>query len=352
MTDQPFHAITSPPRDYWPTHGWRTADPAEQGMDSDLLARAVDHLTADYPHFDSLIIARHGLIVAEQYSGKSGRDVLHNLKSVTKSVLSILIGIALDTGDITSLDDTLGQIFADQFTSGSDPQKRAITIRHLLALRSGLDWKEYGPSTVQMTASPNWVNFVLKQPVIHEPGKFHNYSTGDTQLLSAVLQRLTGMSALDFADLYLFDPLGITRRVWPADPQGTTIGGSELALAARDMAKIGYLMLNQGMWEGQSIVSADWVKLSTMRHSLVIPAAAKDCPEVGYGYLWWLRPQGDYASFLAVGFGGQFITVIPALDLVVVLTGDLKTAPETFGDNRMLCFFDLVEDYVVTAGKE
>jgi CubicO group peptidase (beta-lactamase class C family) len=317
-----------------------------------MITRAAEHLAAEYPHFDSLIIVRHGVIVTERYSGASGRDVLHNLKSVTKSVLSILIGIALDTGDVGSLDDSLGQIFAEYFTSGSDPQKRVITIRHLLALRSGLQWEEYGPSTVQMTASPNWINFVLNQPVIHEPGKVHNYSTGDTQLLSAILQRLTGMSALDFADLYLFGPLGITRRTWPADPQGVTVGGSELSLAARDMAKIGYLMLNSGAWAGQSIVSADWVRLSTQRHSLVIPAAAKNCPEVGYGYLWWLRPQAEYDSFLAVGYGGQFITVIPALDLVVVLTGDLKTAPETFGDNRMLCLFDFVQDYVVPAVRD
>lgn len=342
MTDQPT-------RDYWPTDGWRESNPDEQGLDSAMISRAAEHLTEQYPHFDSLIIVRHGVIVTEQYSGSSGRDVLHNLKSVTKSVLSILTGIALDTGDLGGLDDTLGQIFPDYFTSGSDAQKRTITIRHLLALRSGLDWQEYGPSTVQMTASPNWINTVLKQPVIHEPGKVHNYSTGDTQLLSAVLQRLTGMSALEFADLYLFRPLGITRRTWPADPQGITIGGSELSLAARDMAKIGYLMLNRGTWADQSIIPADWVQLSTQRHSLVIPSAAKDCPEVGYGYLWWLRPQGEHDSFLAVGFGGQFITVIPALDLIVVLTGDLKTAPETFGDNRMLCLFDFVQDYVVPA---
>jgi CubicO group peptidase (beta-lactamase class C family) len=339
----------SPTRDYWPTTGWRSAAPEDQGVDSSLLAEAQTYLAERVPHMNSFLVVRGGYLVWEHYSGGTGPDSLRNVKSVTKSVLSTLIGIARQTGDIPSLDDTLGDFFPEYFTAASDGRKRAITVHDLLTMRSGLDWAEYGPSVVEMTASKNWIKFALDKPLARDPGTHHNYSTGDTQLLSGVLQRAAGLSALEFADLYLFGPLGIERRTWPADPQGITIGGAELSLRARDMAKIGYLILNQGGWDGEQIVPADWVQAATSLQVLVIPDGARDCPEVGYGYLWWLRPQGEHASALAVGFGGQYIYVIPALDLVVVLTGDITSAPAPFRDNQMLCQFNLVEDLIVPA---
>ena len=316
-------------------------------MDVAGLDRAFAFLRAQVPHIDSLLVVRGGNLVYERYAPDSGPEPLRNVKSMTKSVLATLVGIALQTGDLESINTPVAYLLPEAFVTLSDRAKRAITVRHLLAMRSGLDWAEYGASAMQMTASPNWVQFVLERPLAHPPGAVLNYSTGDTPLLAAVLQRITGMTLLDFADLYLFGPLGITRRAWPADPQGVTIGGAELALTPRDMAKFGYLVLNGGLWENDRIVAIDWLEESTRMMTIFEPHSPGDCDLLGYGYLWWLRPQGDYESAIAVGYGGQFVYVIPDLDLIVVMTGRIESAPETFRDNRMLCRFNLVEEFIV-----
>lgn len=339
-----------PSREYWPTDDWRSADPARHGLDARQLDAARDYLREEVPHINSLLVVRGGDLVYEWYAANDGRAALRNVKSATKSVTSALTGIALDTGDLAGIDEPLGFILPEAFSTIDDRAKRAITVRHLLTMRSGLDWAEYGASVVQLTSSPDWVAYVLERPLAHEPGEHFNYSTGDTHLLAAALQQLTGMTLLDYADLYLFRPLGITQRAWPGDPQGISIGGAELALTARDMAKFGYLYLNQGQWDGAQIIPAAWVAQShTPQVTLV--RQPDECSDLGYGLLWWLRGQGGHASGIAVGFGGQFIYVIPALDMVVVLTGDLRSAPDTFRDNRMLCQFNLVEDYIVPAAE-
>jgi CubicO group peptidase (beta-lactamase class C family) len=334
-----------PARDYWPTTAWRAAAPDSQRLDPARLGAAFRYLGEHVPHMNSLLIARGGYLVYERY--RDGAETLRNVKSVTKSVLAALIGIAIQTGDLASADEPLGYILPEAFATVEDRRKREITIRDLLTMRSGLEWSEYGPSVVEMTASPDWVQHVLAIPLIHDPGAQFNYSTGDAHLLSASLQTLTGLSALAFADLCLFGPLGITRRAWPADPQGVTIGGAELQLTPRDMLKFGYLHLNRGLWDGSQIIPAAWIDACATYYTLFEPRDDHDCEVLGYGQLWWLRPQGPYESYIAVGLGGQFITVIPDLDLVVVMTGDLVNMPDNFRNNRMLCQFNLVEEFIV-----
>jgi CubicO group peptidase (beta-lactamase class C family) len=334
-----------PSRDYWPTDGWRESTPEAQGLDSAKLAAAQAYLAENVPHIDSLLVVRGGYLVYEYDA--AGVAALRNIKSVTKSLTSALVGIAIQAGDLESIDERLGFLLPEVFATIRDRGKREITVRDLLTMRSGLEWAEYGASAVQMTASPDWGRFVLERPLIHVPGTQFNYSTGDTQLLSAILHKLTGLSLLDYADLYLFGPLGITQRRWPTDPQGITIGGAELALTPRDMAKFGYLALNGGTWDGDQIIPAAWVRDSGQYHTLFAPESAEDCTTLGYGYLWWLRPQGPHESLIAVGYGGQFVYVIPDWDMVVVMTGRIGAAPPHFRDNRMLCRFNLVEDFIV-----
>ncbi len=343
--------MNTPQRDDWPTDGWRTADPADHGLDPAGLDAARDHLREHTPHMDSLLVVRGGYLLYEWYGDTGAPDALRNVKSVTKSVTSLLTGIALDTGDLGDIDEPVGFILPEAFSTVKDRIKRGITIKHLLTMRSGLDWQEYGPDVVQMTASPDWRAYVLNRPLAYDPGSRFNYSTGDTHLLAAALQKLVAMSLLEYADLYLFGPLGITERAWTADPQGVHIGGAELQLTARAMAKIGYLALKRGTWDGARIVSAAWIAESHTPQ-VELERQPDECSDLSYGYLWWLRGQGGHASGVAVGFGGQFITVIPALDMVVVMTGNLKTAPDAFRDNRMLCQFNLVEDYIVPATAE
>jgi len=342
-------SYSSPPRAYWPTTDWHESEPGAHGLDLGGLADAFHYLRAHVPHIDSLLVVRGGDLVYERYAPGAGPDALRNVKSMTKSVLSTLVGIALHTGDLESIHTPVVYLLPEAFVTLDVRAKRDITVRHLLAMRSGLDWAEYGASALQMTASPDWVSFVLERPLAHPPGEVFNYSTGDSQLLAAVLQRVTGMTLLDFADLYLFGPLGISRRAWPADPQGVTIGGAELMLTPRDMAKFGFMVLNRGEWDGDRVVPAAWLDEATSYMTTFAPRSASDCDVLGYGYLWWLRPQGGYDSAIAVGYGGQFVYVIPELDLVVVMTGRLQSAPDTFRDNRMLCHFNLVEDFIVPA---
>ncbi len=340
--------MTTPNRDYWPTDGWHTAEPAAHGLDPGGLDAARDTLREDTPHMDSLLVVRGGDLVYEWYGDTAGPDQLHAVKSVTKSVTSALTGVALDTGDLAGIDEPIGFLLPEALSTVSDRRKREITIRDLLTMRSGLDWAEYGASVVEMTASPNWLDYVLDHDLAAEPGTRFNYSTGDTQLLAAALQQATGMTLLDFADLYLFGPLGIPQRAWASDPQGVTIGGTELKLTPRGMAKFGYLYLNRGQWDGRQVIPADWV---TQSHTAQIDLERQpdDCSDLSYGLLWWLRGQGGHPSAIAVGFGGQFVYVIPALDMVVVMTGDLRAAPDSFRDNRMLCQFNLVEERIVPA---
>lgn len=340
--------MTTPTRDYWPTGGWRSADPAAHGLAPGELDAARDALREDAPHMDSLLVVRGGDLVYEWYGDTAAPDQLHAVKSVTKSVTSALTGIALDTGDLASIDEPLGFLLPEVFSTVDDRRKREITLRNLLTMRSGLGWAEYGASVVEMTASPNWLEYVLDHDRVADPGAVFNYSTGDTQLLAAALQQVTGMTLLDYADLYLFKPLGITRREWASDPQGITIGGAELKLTPRDMAKFGYLYLNQGHWDGTQLVPAEWVEQSHTPQ-IDLERQPDDCSDLSYGLLWWLRTQGGHPSAIAVGFGGQFIYVIPALDMVVVMTGDLASAPDAFRDNRMLCQFNLVEERIVPA---
>lgn len=329
------------------THTWPEVSPAEVGLDADLLEAAYRHLREHVPHMDSLLIIRHGGLAFERYMRGMTPDRPHNLKSATKSITSLLVGIALATGDLGGLDEPLGYIMPEIFAGVTERARREITIRHLLTMRSGLAWDEYGASAIAMTASPDWVRYVLEQPLAHPPGTHFNYSTGDTHLLAAALQKLTGMALSEYAALYLFAPLGITRYAWPADPQGVTIGGAELSLTPRDLARIGYLALRGGKWGEETLLPADWIAESQRTH---VPLASDEsCAGLGYGYLWWVRLQAGYDSALAVGYGGQFAILVPALDLLVVMTGDLSAVPPAFRNNQMLCGFNLVEDFIVPA---
>lgn len=330
------------------TDTWPEVTPTDVDLDPDLLEAAHRHLREHVPHIDSLLVIRHGALAFERYMHDMVPDRLHNLKSATKSVTSLLAGIALATGDLGDLDEPLGYILPELFAGVDDRTKREITIRHLLTMRSGLAWDEYGASAIAMTASPDWVRYVLERPLAHPPGSQFNYSTGDTQLLAAALQRLTGLTLSEYAALYLFAPLGIARYTWPADPQGVTIGGAELSLTPRDLARIGYLALRGGKWGEETLLPADWIAESQRTH---VPLASDEgCAGLGYGYLWWVRPQAGYDSALAVGYGGQFAIVVPALDLLVIMTGNLSSAvPPAFRNNQMLCQFNLVEDFIVPA---
>jgi CubicO group peptidase (beta-lactamase class C family) len=299
--------------DAWPTAGWRSTTPEEQGLDSARLADALLNIR-DKVNLHSLLVIRHGKVVADAYFYPYDGSAPHDLSSVTKSIMTTLIGIAVDQGKL-KLDDPLLSFFPDAALANRSADMEKITVRHLVMMANGLESmgmaQDEGTLT-EMENSANWVQFALDRPVVSQPGAHFVYDSPGIHLLSAILQKATGMTALEFARQNLFEPLGIREMIWPADPQGVTQGFTNVVLHPRDAAKIGYLFLNKGQWDGKQIVSQEWVEQATRRQ-----IDADDGK--GYGYGWWIAPQ-ENGEYYAEGRGGEFIRVLPAYDVLIVAT--------------------------------
>lgn len=313
--------VEPPKRDYWPTEAWQRADPEHHGMDSQKLVEMADYIREHNIRIGSITIVRHGYLVYDETFPTY--VIRHNNYSVTKSVTSALVGIAIDQGYLSGVEAPVFEYFPDREIQNLDARKESLTLQDLLSMTAGLDWPA-GPfmgttspdyTTIQMAQRADYVQFVLDRPMVADPGTRYVYNSGASHLLSAIIQESTGQTAYEFAEQNLFNLLGIhiTPSDWAEDPQGYTIGYSELRLEPHELAKIGYLYLNQGRWEEQQVISQDWVYASTRNYS---PA---DGPP--YGYQWWLEP--DINAFSARGLHGQSIVVLPEQDMVVVFTSSL-----------------------------
>jgi CubicO group peptidase (beta-lactamase class C family) len=320
--------------------GWETASLKEAGLDSEQLAAMMEDIQdGGFENLHSLLIVKDGRLVFEEYfRGHNPRNIDY-VASVTKSVTSILVGIAIDQGFIEGSDQYLVELlpsYANVFNA--DPLKQKLQLWHLLSMTSGLEWDEdtfpYGDPRNDATAmerSTNAVLFVLNRPVIREPGSQFQYSGANPMLLSAILQEATGMTVAEFARLYLFEPLGISQYRWDAYADGHTHTDGGLSLRPRDMAKIGQLMLNGGQWNGVRIVSEAWVAESTQARTTVSPG-------IHYSYLWWRENQAVYLEtvepYFAAGFGGQLINVYPDQKMIIVVTSD--TANHNENSSRIM----------------
>jgi CubicO group peptidase (beta-lactamase class C family) len=327
-------------RDYWPTRGWRESAPATQGLDAEMLAQADRAIEAEYPNIYSLLVVRHGYLVFEKYYHGHDRSDEYNVKSITKSVTSALIGIALEQGYLSSLDQRVIEYLPEYATPPIDERKQAITLRHLLTMTSGFAWTEDDINA--WISSRDWIKYAMNRPLAHDPGEVFAYDTASSHILSAVISRATGTSEFQFADDQLFRPLGISAHAWPADPQGYTFGSSELQLTSRDLAKFGYLYLNNGFWDGAQVVPAAWVKESTAERRSKVGFFGDE----GYGYLWWVAEDQGHAAYFALGYGAQYVYVVPDLDLVVVITANTAIAPQAIKDAS-----PLIRSFVIPAIK-
>ena len=297
----------------WPTSGWQSCPPEEQGIDSSKLADGLTAIRERGLYLHSLMIIRNGYVLLDSsfypYDGKT----VHDVASVTKSIMTTLIGIAADQGKL-KLDDPALSFFSERNIANRDAAKERITVRHLVSMSSGLDCTAANDEQTlhEMERTADFIQFVLDRKMIYEPGVRFVYCSPGMHLLSAILQKATGMTALDFARRHLFEPLGIRDVIWPTDPQGISHGWGDIRLHPRDMAKIGLLWLNRGRWEGRQIVSEEWVAQSIKRQ---IKTGRGD----DYGYGWWITDQeGAYA---AIGRGGQRIQVWPWINTILVMTG-------------------------------
>lgn len=300
--------------EYWPTQAWRSSAPEQQGMDSDKLADALGLIRQHGVDIHSLLIIRNGYVIldANFYPFQEGQ--LHDLASVTKSVTSTLIGIAIGQHRIAGVNQPLLSLFSQREIANRDERKARVTIQNLLTMTSGLDCR-FRPNEItlsEMTHSKDWVQFMLNLPMAAEPGSKYEYCSGGMHLLSGIISQTTGVNSFEFAKRELFQPLGIHDVVWPSDPNGVTYGWGDLHLRPRDAAKIGYLWLNHGRWGERQIVPAEYLQEATQVHS-----RADWGDEYGYGM--WVYPTRDV--FEGNGRGGQRLSVVPSKNLVVVMTG-------------------------------
>ena len=291
----------------------------------------------------AVLVVRHGTLVFEHYLSGSdeawgrpigsiafGANVRHDERSVTKSIIALLLGIAIDLGLIKGIDEPVLSFFPE-YADLRTPERDRITLRHLITMSAGLEWHEldipYTKATnsyIRMDAASDPYRFTLEQPVVSPPGDIWNYNSGGTEVIAAVLKRATGKAVDDFAREVLFGPLGITDVEWPRFANGNAIAGGALRLRPRDLAKIGQLVLQRGAWKGTQVVSAPWIDAATTPQ---INGLGTDF----YGYFFWLgrslvdRREIRWAA--AVGLGGQRIFIVPELDLVLVMNAGLYQSP-------------------------
>jgi CubicO group peptidase (beta-lactamase class C family) len=317
----------------WPTQEWRTSSPEEQGMDSKKLAELVDFGArrilatpgvTPSSMFDSLLVVRHGKIVVEVYYAPNAAGMPHAIYGCTQAVISTLIAITSKDGLLDSPSHRVLEFFDRHSIANVDDRKEAITIQSLLDMTSGLEWTEPPDNTsgsmIEMERSPDWVKFILDRPMSSAPGNTFNYDSGNPHLLSAIITKLTRMSALDYAKAKLFGPLGINDLFWSHDPQGISNGGGGLYLQPRDMAKIGYLYLRNGVWEGKQLLPPAWIDMvSHATVDMTLDPHASGDPELRYSNLFWAFPKKHV--YMAVGYHRQLIMVFPDLGIVAVTTG-------------------------------
>ena len=338
-------------RAYWPTEGW--IDEPMEMHDMDLSKMEIaNQFAKDDPLMRSLLVIKDGYLVFENYYGDGGVDESTNLWSVTKSVTSALVGMAWDDGYIPSIHQPMKELMPQY------PEFKDITLFHTLTMTTGLSWNEEGPLWVKWILSDDLVKEALDRGFERKPGKQFFYSSGNSHFLTSLIYYRTGTTPGKLAKDRLFVPLGIpfdtmssdilytswdqyipqVPQTWRKDNKGIECAGFGLYLTARDMAKFGFLYLNQGRWEDEQIISKEWVRASTKDQITDIYG------RYSYGYQWYLTLVAGHPAFLASGYGGQIIGIVPDLDMVVVLKYEAENAahpvPGTAHDDMHL--FELV----------
>lgn len=334
-----------------PQAGWAESTPEKEGLDPAPLD-AFDRELASGAHgfVDSMLVIRRGRVVYEKtydwtrdyarlFAGKGKPGIynyydpdwhpfykqtrLHTMQSVSKSVTSALIGIAIGRGEISGVDTRVTALLAD-WHPAPDPRRDAMTLRDVLTMTTGIRWDEESTEYTDprnncavMESKDDWIGYVLEQPMAEQSGKVFVYNSGATMLLSAALQKATGKTADDYAREHLFGPLGI-ECYWKRTPKGVSDAEGGLYLTPRDLAKLGELYMHDGLWRGRRIVPAGWARESTR------PLVATNEKGLRYGYQWWVvseKGAGTYECYAAWGYGGQFLFVVPELELIAVFTG-------------------------------
>lgn len=310
--------------------GWETTDLRVQNVDTTLIYRLFEQVTNGKNKVHSVLLAKKGQLIIEEYFKGHSADDPHDLRSVTKSIRSILMGIAIDEGFIESVDDPISKYLKSPvLTKNLDKRKEKISLEHLLTMSSGLDcndWDRKSKGQEDMVyRKKDWLQYTLDLPMVNDPGTVSNYCSMGVVLLAEIISQSSGMTIQTFADRYLFDPMGITNMKWGHTSNKEEIpSGRRLYLTSRDMAKIGQLILNKGKWDGRQIVSEEWIEESTTAKTRITG--------IDYGYLWWNIPfklkDRTIESIVATGNGGQYIMIVPEEKIIAVFTGGAFNSQE------------------------
>jgi len=322
-------------RTYWPTIQWQYKEPQELQLDGDVFTDIENEIHSNHSNINGIVIVKNGFIVYENYFNGCNAQHVHHVASATKSVLSALVGIAIDKGFIKDVKQKVVDFFPEYNLDGSGSVKNEITIEHLLTMTAPYIFENFQEPLEELSKQDDWVAYALN--MLGNNGKVGDfkYSTSGAHLLSGIISKSTGMNAQLFANQYLFQPIGMKQipdynmdmfgfeelfgnkiKGWAKDPQEITTGGWGLTLTPSDMARFGFLYLNQGQWNGEQIISEAWIKKST-EHNLN-----------HYGYLWWLRNDNGISSYAAIGDGGNVICCIEELDLVVSIASSFLMEPK------------------------
>lgn len=343
--------LGSPSEAPWPTKAWPGATPESQGLNPAVLeALSSEFAAGKHGYVDAMLVIRRGRVVYEKTYDRSGdydrlfagkgapgiynyydpgwhpyykRTKLHTMQSISKSATSALIGIAIGRRELPGVDAKM-MPYLSAFQPPPDPRRDRMTLRDVLTMTTGIRWDEESTEYTDpanncavMEGKDDWVRYVLEQPMAEDPGKVFVYNSGATMLLSELIRKTTGKEADDYAKEHLFTPLGI-EYFWKRTPKGLADTEGGLYLAPRDLAKIGYLYLKDGVWDGKRILPEGWVKASISK------SIETNEKPYGYGYQWWTIPRtgpGTYDAYAAWGYGGQLLIVVPELELITVFTG-------------------------------
>ncbi len=302
---------------------WETASAESQNIDATQLSAAYDQ-AAQIDRLTSLVVVRNGYLIEEEYyEGRLPGD-LHDVRSVTKSLTSSLIGIAIREGELQNTSQTIGDFLTA--SENHSAEKLGITIEQLLTMSSGLQWSESEYSAWRTSA--NQVNYMLDKPFAFSPGSQFSYNTGASHLLSEILTEATGVSTYDYAKTHLLNKLGVVLSGWDIVPTGRYNGGAGAKLNSRDIAKFGQLYLQGGKSGSEQVIPADWISRS-LESLYNVPWSTDELLDVRYGYLWWMDKGRSADMFLAWGYGGQFIYGVPSLNLIIVTTTRWQGIGET-----------------------
>ena len=313
---------------------WVAASPTGQGVDVATLTAGVKAIQNS--SLTSVLVVRSDELVFERYLNGTDKATSSNIHSASKTLLGAALAVAVREGFLTSLDALVSDLLPEYFVNAS-AEKRGITIRHLMTMSSGLAWTD-DETEYRIEKSSDWVKAVLDQPLVATPGRTFNYSTGATHVLSAVLQRASGMSTCQFVHQYLLTPMNVAAEHWGRDPQGISSGGYNVYLTPRDMAKFGLLLLNGGSWKGRQLVPSSFIAEAQQPRFVVDSTYS-------YGELVWLRTIAGHQVFFAWGWGGQFIYVIPDYDVVLVATENTNDGH----DNLEVDLGPFIQDYLLPA---